>query len=347
MIFDVFSRRNVQRAEGHKPDVISQPLRNRILFLLRDVLSGQWTDGAFVSPGDHTLEFWEQMHVSLQYLHGRPRLSAAARSRLEDARAFAAQCRAAEFLDFLDLTFKTEAIGSVLYDENVLVEAINELFKIEGAPYQMTPIAKSREPSSTGVGTTLRVVAYPKVVRADEEVTFAEAIAPALSILSGPDYEAANLEFRDALDEYRKGHNGDCLVKCGSAFESVLKVLCKQNGWPFSPSDTAAPLLRTVLSHTKLEGFFEQPLILIATLRNKLSTAHGGGATVRSAEAHVAQFAISSTAAALVLWCVRSGSESAGCLSVLAIASRDSVYPAASDFGPPRPALQFPRPYRR
>ncbi len=242
------------------------------------------------------------MHNSLQHLYGRPRLSTgAARSPLEDAISFVAGCEPAAFFDFVELTFKTDAIRGVLYDENHLVEGINELLKIENAPYQITPIVKREEPSRTGVGRTIWTVAWPQVVRAEDEVTFVEAVAPALSVLSGPDYEAANLEFRDALDEYRKGHYGDCLAKCGSTFESVLKVLCAQNGWTFNPNETAAPLLKTVLSHTKLDAFFEQPLILIATLRNKLSTAHGGGASVRSPERHVAQYAVTSTAAALVL----------------------------------------------
>jgi len=300
-ILDVFSRRKAPRPQD-KPDVISERLRNRILLLFREVFSGKWTDGAFDPPGDHTREFWEQMHNSLQHLYGRPRLSVAAtRSPVEDAFAFVANCTTAEFFDFLELTFKTDAIWRVLHDENHLVEAVNKLLRVENAPYQLTPIVKCEEPSRDGVGRTIRTVAWPKVIRVEEEVTFVEAVAPALSVLSSPDYEAANLEFRDALDEYRKGHYGDCLAKCGSTFESVLKVLCKQNGWAFKPTDAAKPLLKTVLSHTKLDAFFEQPLILIATLRNRLSTAHGGGAVVRSPERHVAQYAITSTAAALVL----------------------------------------------
>ena len=53
-------------------------------------------------------------------------------------------------------------------------------------------------------------------------------------------------EFRKALDDYRKGDTEDCVAKCGSAFESVLKVLCQKNGIPFDANkDTAGPLLKT------------------------------------------------------------------------------------------------------
>ena len=41
-IFDVFSRRSAPQAIGYKPDAISDTLRNRVLLLYRDPLSGQW-----------------------------------------------------------------------------------------------------------------------------------------------------------------------------------------------------------------------------------------------------------------------------------------------------------------
>jgi hypothetical protein len=307
LIWDVFSRRNVQRPPGYKPDLISETLRNRIFLVYRDVFSGKWTDGAYYSPGDHNAEFWEEMHNSLEHLYGRAKLSvAAAQSRAEDAIRFLEKCQPAEFFDFLELTFRVDAIWRVLHNENVLVDAINEIFRIENAPYQLTQIVKREEENPARVGPIqggklIRTVAWPRVVRVEEDVTFVEAVAPALSVLAGPDYEAANLEFRNALDDYRKGKSGDCLSKCGSAFESVLKVLCTQNGWKFDSKDTAARLLGTVLPRTKLDGFFKEPLTLIATMRNRLSTAHGGGVAVRSVERHVAQYAITSTAAAIVL----------------------------------------------
>ena len=62
----------------------------------------------------------------------------------------------------------------------------------------------------------------------DDEVTHTEAVMPALTVLADPAYRAANDEFRKALEDLR-GDFEDCLVKCGSGFESVLKVLCQKN----------------------------------------------------------------------------------------------------------------------
>src|SRR5207247_6277666 len=63
---------------------------------------------------------------------------------------------------------------------------------------------------------------------------------------------------------------GDCLTKCGSAFESVLKVICTRKGWNYKQTDTAKTLLDIILPHTNLDSYFGQVLIIVATLRNRL-----------------------------------------------------------------------------
>jgi hypothetical protein len=69
----------------------------------------------------------------------------------------------------------------------------------------------------------------------------------------------------DALDEYRKAHFGDCITKCGSASESVLKILCTRRAWLYdAKKDTASTLLGIVLGKSSLDGFFSQPLMRIA-----------------------------------------------------------------------------------
>ena len=300
----VFSRRSPARRQDYKPDTLSETLRNRILLLYREVFSGQWPKDSWSRPSNYTQEFWEEMARSLQHLYGRPKLSnAASRSAAEDALAFVCECEPAFFFDFLELTFKADCLWHVVNGRNALVDAVNEIFRIEAAPYQVTHEVTRQEPGSGRYGgTTIRTVSWPRVIRAEDEATHQEAVAPALSVLASPHFEAADLEFRDALDEYRRGHYGDCLTKCCSAFESVMKSLCNRNRWPLDEKkDTAGSLLKIIVSHSTLHPFFEQPLTLIATMRNRLSTSHGGGTSVRRVERHVAQYAITSTAAAIVL----------------------------------------------
>ena len=65
--------------------------------------------------------------------------------------------------------------------------------------------------------------------------------------------------------------------------------------------ETGRSPLDVILANSRLDRFFKEPLMLIATMRNRLSGSHGGGDTVRSVERYVAQYALTSTAAAIVL----------------------------------------------
>ena len=144
-----------------------------------------------------------------------------------------------------------------------------------------------------------KVETYPQIIRYDNEILQQTAIKPALTLLSASAFREANKEFLDALTDHRKGDYQDCLTKCGSAFESVLKIICEQNGWPAGRD--AGKLLNAVLSKTALPGFLKHPLIQIAIIRNELGSAHGAGAEPRHATQHLAQYTINITASAILL----------------------------------------------
>jgi hypothetical protein len=144
-------------------------------------------------------------------------------------------------------------------------------------------------------------VALPKVVMRESEMLHTRAVEPALVLLQNPGFANANKEFLAALEDYRKGDYGDSLAKCGSSFESVMKVICQKKGWPYKDTDVANTLIKTVLANTNLDGFFETLLIIIATLRNRLSSAHGAGASPKTVPQHLARYAINVTASAMIL----------------------------------------------
>lgn len=274
--------------------------------LYRDVLSGRWANQ--VDARDHRQTFWEQMHKTLQHLYGRPVLSKnGGENSVDDLLKFLYECSADNFLDFLELSFKLDVSAGFM--DNDFVESINDIMRIESSPYRLTKIVGLRNERTTYLPNPLAssfsypptVTALPKVFLVDDEVVHQEAIQPALSILGAPHFQTANSEFLEALKDYREGEYSDCLTKCGSSFESVMKVICARNGWSYKESDTARPLLATIVSNSNLESFFEQPLLLIATMRNRLSSSHGAGGKARTVGRHVAQYAVASTAAAIVL----------------------------------------------
>lgn len=185
-----------------------------------------------------------------------------------------------------------------------MVDQINDFLLLENLPYAITRFVRG---NGTGylygqLRETITIESYPAVIRRDDKVTHKWAIEPALTILSEKQLASANKEFLEALEDYRKGDYGDCLTKCGSSFESTMKIICDRKGWPYKQTDTAALLLRQVISNSNLDAnIFEQTLINIATLRNKLSKSHGSGIQQRKIPQHIAKYAINATASAILL----------------------------------------------
>ena len=317
-IFDSYSRRPQPPHPQYKPAEISQETRARILMLYtHDFLSNQTGFSRF----DAT-DFWRQTHQSLRYLLGRSYISGNTNVPYnEDLAQFLNHCDTGQFFDFIEITFKQESSNSVLRPVAEKVDAINEVLRVGDEPYQLTHMVEIAEevprtfdeqghsvphnldggPPFFGGFTTVRIAEYPKIVRVDEEITHSEAVVPALLALQASRFEAANGEFRAAMADYRNGNYDDCLRNCGNTFESVMKVLCKRNRWPYQETDTAGPLLKLIIANSSLDQFFEQPLMLIGTMRNRLSTAHGAGNVARKVDRPIAQYAITATAGAIVL----------------------------------------------
>lgn len=302
-IFDVFSRRNKEV----EPFVRNAPitLRNKILLYCRDLFGNSRSNWRH---GDYTSEFWDEIHQMLLYRHGKLQLSDGyPQSKAEDTIRFLIDCRYDEFFDFIEYIFKVQCLFRVSTEENKIVAEINELFTSENVGYELTEIVKeeviepvNEHPFFGSEQKVVKTVSYPKIIRKDDQVIHTITIMPALNLLSEPKYKTANQEYLEALEDYRKGDYGDCLTKCGSAFESVMKIICDSKGWQYKQTDTASTLLTTIINKSGLESFFEQPLIIIATLRNRLSKSHGAGVAPKEVTQNYARYALNATAAAIV-----------------------------------------------
>lgn len=300
-LFDVFSRRPHPRPS--EPLVVSEAARKRIFLFCNDVFGNvraQYATGSYVE------EFWREIHKRFQFRHGEIWLTAHGQrhqSVIEDAIQFVMSCDAEHFLDFLEYIFKVECFFHVGLSKEQVVGEINELIEISGLPFFITSFVEEQYPTEFHGHpvTGIRTVHYPQVVLKTAEVVHAGAIAPALEFLRRPGFSTSNSEYLAALEDFRNGRFGDAVVKCNSAFESVMKVICKNKGWPGDSKDAASALLKTILPRTSLEPFFEQVLLIVATIRNRLSPAHGGGADPRVTPRHIAEFVLNATAMYILL----------------------------------------------
>ena len=244
-------------------------------------------------------EFWSGIREQLLYIHGRQTLSSPRRANPNtDVFDFLASCSDEHFLDFIELVFQSESIWSELdpktdnpVDVHALHGNVNAFLEVDDLPYYLTGFTVADG----------KIAAYPQVIRRDSEVLHESAIEPTLTLLSGPIFASANEEFLDALKDFRDGDYRDCVLKCGSSLESVMKLICDRRGWPYQQTDTAGPLLKHILPQTMLDSYFEHPIMLIATIRNRLSTAHGAGTQLKTVPKHVANYVINATASAILL----------------------------------------------
>ena len=216
----------------------------------------------------------------------------------EDVWAFLHECSDKHFLDFIELALESEYIwkhNGIAFDVySELIGNVNTFFQQDALPYFLTDPELLEGPEGNQI-------IYPHIIRRDNEVLHETAIEPALRFLSNPAFSSANQEFHKALEDYRNGDYADCVTMCGTSFESVMKIICDLKGWQYNQTDTAATLLGTIRPQTNLEPFFEQPIMLIATIRNRLSSAHGAGTQQRIVPKHVAQYAVNATASAILL----------------------------------------------
>ena len=286
-IFNVFSKRDRVTEENNKP--LTREFRNRVFLLWRRTFrreSAGW--------GSDRSSLWSDVYDRLLYSLGQSRLSPRqANTPDDDLDNFLGECSDEHFLDFIEFSFQSEAVRRHEVSVPDLLKAVNRFFREDNLPYSLTDF------TFVGDGRRLELEGYPQIIRRDSEALHRTAIEPALMLLRGSAFGEANKEFLGALADYRNGDHGDCVTKCGSALESVMKILCHRKGLP--SQNEAAKLLNTIIPRTNLPSFLKPPLIQVATIRNELSSSHGAGMQPRTVPRHVAQYTINVTASAVLL----------------------------------------------
>lgn len=244
----------------------------------------------------------EHLHGKLTYLVGRVSLSQRqGLSPHDDALQFLTTCSDAHFLDAVEYMLQTDAYMCLGGQQEDVVNRLNEFLSVDDLPYFVTQQVWEPWQSEDFRGSQRRILLEEsKVIPKDSQVIHETAIEPALQLLRQAAFRHANTEFLAALEDYRHRKFGDCVTKCNASYESVMKVICGQKRFGYSEGDSTAKLLRTIMAKTQMEGFWETPLMVVGTLRNKLSSAHGAGENAKVVPEHVARYAMNMTASAIV-----------------------------------------------
>jgi hypothetical protein len=146
-----------------------------------------------------------------------------------------------------------------------------------------------------------------EIIRIDSELVHAEAVKPALKLLSGKLYEAANNEFLQAHEHYRHARHKDCLTWALKSLESAMKAICEKREWAYNRTDTANRLIETCFQNDLIPSFWQSHFsALRATLESGVPTArnvmggHGDGTAPTQVPQHLAAYCLHMTASTLV-----------------------------------------------
>lgn len=146
-----------------------------------------------------------------------------------------------------------------------------------------------------------------QIVRVDSEFIHAEAVKPALQLLSNPTYKGAQEEFLKAHEHYRHGRYDAALTDCLKAFESTMKIIIHKRSWVCDKNATSKKLIDCCLANELIPKFWTDQFnslsnILtssIGTPRNKLS-GHGKGNDEIVVPEHLIQYVLHMTASTIV-----------------------------------------------
>ena len=118
----------------------------------------------------------------------------------------------------------------------VLVSDINVFFDEDDLPYYLTNYVVEKQRDEKRGFVTSVVTAYPTVIYRENEVLHQMAIEPALSLLEHPRFNNAHEEYLGGLRDYKEGKFKECVAKCASSLESVMKIICVEKNWHKKPT---------------------------------------------------------------------------------------------------------------
>ena len=291
-VYDLFSKRGKPLPDVFQYDTLPKKFRNQVwwvwigLFgkpayvLLRNILRREhgelylWNEGAklekdfaeFFLSGENTKIQLDAIELSLKL-----------------ARHWATQCSSPYHGQTPYEYFNQEVVG-VNWSEACAdaVATINHRFRENGLGYEYRTEAN-------------------RLVRVDSLFIHQEAAVPALMLLTDPAFKTANDEFLESHKHFRHAEYSDCLTKCCTAFESTIKIICSLRHWTIDEKAPAKLLLDTYIRESKLPAnYFEQPLMNLLTLRNKMGP-HGKGTTPVTVPEHFAKYALHATSSAILL----------------------------------------------
>jgi hypothetical protein len=306
-IFDLFSKRQ-KRIRGEVPEVyqyvdLSDALRVQIVHIIKDAIGKDKDVYGYVDRANLAYKF---LHEALCREYGLFVLIDNYSSHQENVLNFFLKTEDYEkAIDIIELAFRYVHLiireGFQQYTRNTQVELtpdqaieeLNERFKEQGVGYQFEG---------------------GEIIRVDSTYAHAEIVKPTLSLLWNNKFSGANDEYLKAHEHYRHGRNKECLADCLKAFESTMKIICKEKGWAFNENDTSRKLIQICFQNNLVPPFTQNQFTSlqnllesgVPTIRNRLG-GHGQGQVPQKVDDEMTRYALNLTGSNIIFLVEQSG----------------------------------------
>ena len=307
-IFDLFSKRQ-KRLRGEVPDIytydkVPNNLKVQIVHIIQDAIGED--KGHYGAP-KKPKQAYETIFDILCREYGKFSLTDVFReSKQEQVLNYFLQTNETEVaLDIIELSFKyIDRIIKKEFQEYAhyttvklkpddAITELNERFKENGIGYSFDG---------------------GEIIRIDSTFIHSEITKPTISLLHGNKFKGANEEYLKAHEHYRHGRNKECLTECLKAFESTMKVICKEKGWAYNQTDSAKKLIQICFQNglvptftqnqfTSLQNLLESG---IPTIRNKLG-GHGQGQTPQTVDDEMTRYGLNLAGTNIIFLVEQSG----------------------------------------
>lgn len=304
-IFDLFSKRQ-KRLRGEVPDLytydeIPQTPRVQIVHIIRDAIG---EDKDYYRKPEGVYEF---LHDTLCREYGKFSLGKGYNESHKE-----------QVLNFLLQTTKTEEVIDVI---ELSFKYIDRIIKNDYQQYTYCTTVKIKPDDAVlelnerfkenGIGYSFD---GSEIIRVDSTYIHSEITKPVIALLWNNKFKGANEEYLKAHEHYRHGRNKECLTECLKAFESTMKVICKEKGWAYNQTDAAKKLIQICFQNglvptftqnqfTSLQNLLESG---IPTIRNKLG-GHGQGQTPQTVDDEMTRYGLNLAGTNIIFLVEQSG----------------------------------------
>jgi hypothetical protein len=300
-IVDIFSKRKKLLEEGGKHDVyqydsLPQPFRVQVSLIWHAAIGpfGYQRYGLELP----TNRFWRFIHKTLCKEYGVYYLGVKGADLCEQCHQHLLSADVDRALDIIELSFRVIDCGvrnlqhweigqtEISQGPDDAIEELNHRFREHGIGYEY---------------------ADGLIIPIASQLIHAEAVKPALALLSQPGFEGPAEEFTHAFDHYRHRRYKEAVAEALKAFESTMKAICTARKWVYPPNATAKPLIDLLLSKGLIPRDLETHFGALRsamesglpTISNRTSR-HGQGPEPRQIPPHFVAYALHLAASNIV-----------------------------------------------